>query len=164
MNPNISPLSHHNLLSKDPQSSPLSASGSKPTLVFIGGLMQNTTVSGLKSHLLQFIPRNKLGNIRILRDNKTKKSKGFGFFEISAPELLQSLLRDSVQTFAQLEAKYTLSGLPCLQLMNGRKLDIQIAKKDHLSAQVTGSLKSNIESRRLYVGNLSPSTDDQTLV
>lgn len=156
MNPKISSLPH-SLPS-------LPAPGSKPTLVFIGGLMQNTMVSSLKSHLLQFIPRSKLGNIRILRDTKTKKSKGFGFFEISAPELLQTLLLDSFKPFAELEAEYTLSGRPCFLIMNGRKLDIQIAKKDHLSGQVSGSLKSNIESRRLYVGNLSPSTDDQRLV
>ncbi len=116
-------MNHHHSNPSSFQPAPKSLQP-KPTLVFVGGLMHTTTVAALKIHLLTFIPKKHLGNIRILRDSRTKKSKGFGFFEISAPEHLEALVKDSNKTVQEMLEVEALTGLPQLLLMNGRKLDI----------------------------------------
>jgi len=57
--------------------------------------MNSTTVQLLRDHLEKFISKDNFGSIRILRDKKTKKSKGFGFIEIYDPSTVQLLVDSS---------------------------------------------------------------------
>lgn len=121
--------------------------------------MHSTTVSLLRKHLEEFLSDDKIGSIRILRDKKTKKSKGFGFLEIFDQATATMLVESSTQHVSQLISESKRTGESSIFLLNGRKLDFQLAKKES-SNKSEGERKKSIELRRLFVGGLNLATDD----
>jgi RNA recognition motif-containing protein len=123
--------------------------------------MHSTSAKVLREHLESFVPEHCLGSIRILRDKKTKKSKGFGFIEVYSEEIVKMLTESSTKHVSQLLAEFQASSKPSIFLLSGRKLDFQLAKKE--SKDKPGSRKKSIEFRRLFVGGLNLATDDGSL-
>jgi RNA recognition motif-containing protein len=124
--------------------------------------MHSTTVLLLRNHLEMYISEDKIGTIRILRDKKTKKSKGFGFVEVLDQGTVKMLVDSSTQHVSQLLSQTKRTGEGSVFLLNGRKLDFQLAKKES-SNNSEGDSKRSIELRRLFVGGLNASTDDAGL-
>lgn len=71
-----------------------------PYIVFVGQLNYNTTKEGLLDHIRKelgkdggFTVNSDTVKIRLLTDNKTKKSRGMAFVELSDPEMLYACLK-----------------------------------------------------------------------